>query len=105
MSVYNVMVTPVVAYLDDVSVLEGLCAAPSEVAHIFEPPLEALLDPELAAGEGLVPLGSDNWPYEAGLHVGHLRFSSRICLQGVPCADIFIFTYLKKNRTLQTPRG
>lgn len=68
-SVFKVVVTPVVAYLEDVSVLEALRAAPSEVARIFDHPLEALLDPELAREEGLVPIGSEDWPYEEELHV------------------------------------
>jgi len=67
-SQFKVVVTPVVAYLDDVSVLDALCAAPGEVARIFDHPLEALLDPELAREEGLVPIGSDDWPYEEELH-------------------------------------
>jgi peroxisomal coenzyme A diphosphatase NUDT7 len=64
-----VVVTPVVALLDDLSVLEELRAAPGEVAHIFDHPLEALLDPELARKEALVPLDSEHWPYEEELHV------------------------------------
>jgi len=75
-SQYKVLVTPVVALLDDVSVLEELRAAPGEVARIFDHPLEALLDPQLARGESgnleqqLVPLGSEDWPYpyEMELH-------------------------------------
>jgi len=68
LSQYGVVVTPVVAYLDDVSVLEELRAAPGEVSRIFDHPLEALLDPGLAREEGLVPLGSDDWPYEVEFH-------------------------------------
>jgi hypothetical protein len=68
-SQFKVVVTPVVAYLDDVSVLDALHAAPGEVARIFDHPLEALLDPELAREEGLVPIGSDDWPYQEELHV------------------------------------
>ncbi|KAH9958579.1 NUDIX hydrolase domain-like protein [Russula dissimulans] len=67
-SQYGVLVTPVVALLDDVSVLEELRAAPGEVARIFDHPLEALLDPELARGEPLVSLGSEDWPYGMELH-------------------------------------
>ena len=68
-SQHGVVVTPVVAYLDDVSVLEELRAAPGEVARIFDHPLEAVLDPELAREEGLVPHGSEDWPYEEELYV------------------------------------
>ena len=41
----------VVVLLDDVSILDGLDAALGEVAHVFDCPLEALPDPELAHGE------------------------------------------------------
>jgi len=67
-SQFKVVVTPVVALLDDVSLLDGLRPAPGEVAHIFDHPLEALLDPELARDEKLVPIGSEDWPYEAELY-------------------------------------
>ncbi|KAI0261544.1 NUDIX hydrolase domain-like protein [Gloeopeniophorella convolvens] len=67
-SQHKLLVTPVVALLDDTAVLRALRAAPHEVAHIFDHPLEALLDPELARAEALVPMGSENWPYEAELH-------------------------------------
>jgi hypothetical protein len=78
-----VLVTPVIAFLDDVSVLDELRAAPGEVARIFDHSLEALLDPEMmmlslpvAAREDektemetLAPRGSEDWPYERELHV------------------------------------
>jgi hypothetical protein len=73
-SQYKVVVTPVVALLDDVSILDGLRAAPGEVAHIFDHPLEALLDPELARGEKLVAVGSEDWPYETELYVSRRHF-------------------------------
>ena len=63
-----------VAFLDDESILDGLRAAQGEVAHIFDHPLEALLDPELARGEKLVSIGSEDWPCEAGLYVSPRRF-------------------------------
>jgi peroxisomal coenzyme A diphosphatase NUDT7 len=69
----RVLVTPVIAFLDDISVLEDLRAAPGEVARIFDHSLEALLDPELLrdSEEKLVPLGSEDWPYETELHVSY----------------------------------
>ena len=75
----RVLVTPVITFLDDISVLEELRAAPGEVARIFDHPLEALLDPELLLrdSEKLVPLGSEDWPYETELHVS---YPSRIFL-------------------------
>ena len=79
-SQYRVHVTPVIAFLDDVAVLDGLRAAPGEVARIFDHPLEALLDPELARGgqeTTLAPLGSDDWPYETELHVSLSILSPR----------------------------
>jgi hypothetical protein len=76
-SQHGVLVMPVVAYLEDVSVLEELRAAPHEVARIFDHPLEAVLDPELARDqEGLVPHGSEDWPYEPELYVHHFHSSS-----------------------------
>ena len=57
--------TPVLALLDGVSVIEGLCAAPCEVPHIFDLPLETLLNPELDSKEILVPFGSEDWLYKA----------------------------------------
>jgi hypothetical protein len=84
-SQHRVLVTPVIAFLDDVSVLDGLRAAPGEVARIFDHSLEALLDPELVPllvaredeeTEGLAPRGSEDWPYEAELHVSPLCFHS-----------------------------
>ena len=77
-SQYKVVVTPVVALLDDVSILDGLRASPGEVAHIFDHPLEALLDPELARSEKLVPVGSEDWPYEEELYVSPRRFCSSV---------------------------
>ena len=53
--------TPLLALLDDVSVMEGLCAAPCEVSHLFDLLPETLFDPELASKEMLVPLGSEDW--------------------------------------------
>jgi len=68
-SQHGVFVTPVVAYLEDVSVLEELRAAPREVERIFDHLLEAVLDPELARDqEGLVPHGSEDWSYEPELY-------------------------------------
>jgi coenzyme A diphosphatase NUDT7 len=88
----GVLVTPVIAFLDDVGVLDGLQAAPGEVACIFDHPLEAVLEPELLVCEGgegqgegeealaLVPRGSDDWPYEAELHVSSFYFGCYLCL-------------------------
>ena len=86
-SPHGVVVTPVVAHLDDVSVLEELRAAPGEVARIFDHPLEAVLDPELARGEeGLVPHGSEHWPYEPELNVRRFHASSILAFS-VPCSS------------------
>ena len=86
----RVLVTPVITFLDDISVLEELRAAPGEVARIFDHPLEALLDPELLlrdSEEKLVPLGSEDWPYETELHVSN---PSRISLS--------IWAYFKRKQ-------
>ncbi|THH16665.1 hypothetical protein EW146_g4007 [Bondarzewia mesenterica] len=68
MSPYRLLVTPVVAILDDLAVLEGLQASAGEVEHIFDHPLEALLNPTIARKEPLVSIGSEHWPYETELH-------------------------------------
>ena len=67
--------TPVIAFLDDVSVLEELRVAPREVACIFDHLLEVSLDPELlrdcVSEQTLVPLGSEHWQYETEFHVSY----------------------------------
>ncbi|GJE93574.1 NUDIX hydrolase domain-like protein [Phanerochaete sordida] len=57
-----VLVTPVVALLTDLSVLETLTPSPDEVDLIFDHPLAAILEPSLGKGEPLVPLNSELWP-------------------------------------------
>ena len=37
----------VIAPPGDASIMDGLCAAPGKLAHVFNHPLEAPLDPEL----------------------------------------------------------
>ena len=76
----RVLVTPVIAFLDNTSVLEELRAEPREVAGIFDHPLEALLDPELLrdSEEKLVPLGSEHWPYDTELHVSYTSHILRL---------------------------
>lgn len=65
-----VLVTPVVALLTDLSVLEDLRAAPGEVDLIYDHPLEALLDPQLSKAEPLVDLNSELWPSGDPFYVG-----------------------------------
>ncbi|GJJ08550.1 hypothetical protein Clacol_002768 [Clathrus columnatus] len=62
-------VTPVVTFLTDLAVLDILSPSPVEVDAIFSHPLEAFLDPELAAFELLVDIGSENWPYSTEFYV------------------------------------
>lgn len=74
------LVTPVVAILTDVSVLDTLVASPSEVDLIFDHPLEALLDPSLAANEPLVSKGSSDWPFDEDLYVSIVfLFTGLLC--------------------------
>ncbi|ETW82894.1 hypothetical protein HETIRDRAFT_54650 [Heterobasidion irregulare TC 32-1] len=68
LSPYRLLVTPVVAYLDDASLLDELQASDEEVEHIFDHPLEGLLDPTISRKESLVPIGGEHWPYETELH-------------------------------------
>ncbi|KAH9838694.1 uncharacterized protein C8Q71DRAFT_704772 [Rhodofomes roseus] len=64
----KVVVRPVIALLGDLSLLDKLKANEAEVAHIFDHPLEAIIDPILALKESLVGKGSTDWPYEEDLH-------------------------------------
>ncbi|KAI0749861.1 NUDIX hydrolase domain-like protein [Daedaleopsis nitida] len=64
----KLLVTPVVSLLTDLSVLDTLVPSPGEVDRIFEHPLEAVLDPPLAAKENLAPKGSEDWVYEDDFH-------------------------------------
>ncbi|KAJ7185840.1 NUDIX hydrolase domain-like protein [Mycena filopes] len=66
-SLHKLVVTPVIALLDDPSIISTLQASPHEVAHIFSHPLEAILDPSLARKESLVSAGED-WIYDTELH-------------------------------------
>jgi len=76
-SKYKLLVTPVVALLTDLAVLDSLKASEAEVDRIFDHPLEALLDLSLANKEPLVATGSNDWWYEAEYHasrVSHLAY-------------------------------
>lgn len=76
-SKYKILVTPIVAFLTDLSVLEVLKASESEVDRIFSHSLEAILDPILAGADlDLVPIGSADWPYDVEYHV-RLHMMSR----------------------------
>nr|GAT42789.1 predicted protein [Mycena chlorophos] len=66
-SLHKLVVTPILAYLTDPDLIASLKPSPDEVAAIFTHPLEAILDPELAAKENLVERGED-WIYETELH-------------------------------------
>lgn len=62
--------TPVVAVLTDLAILDILKPSEGEVDLIFDHPLEALLEPSLSAQEPLVELNSDLWPSDADYYVG-----------------------------------
>lgn len=67
-SLYKIVVTPVIAVLTRPALLDQLNPAEDEVAHIFTHPLRAILDPSLSRSENLVTAGED-WPYDTELHV------------------------------------
>jgi peroxisomal coenzyme A diphosphatase NUDT7 len=71
LSAFRLLVTPVVVFLSDPSLLEHLNMNPSEVDHIFDWPFEAILQPELLREEEdtLVPRGSNDWFYDKEFHV------------------------------------
>lgn len=68
LSQWKLVVTPVLFFLDDPSVLASLVPCTQEVDRIFTHPLQAILDPELASDEVLSRKGSDDWPYEEELY-------------------------------------
>jgi hypothetical protein len=68
-SLHKLLVTPVIAFLSQPDILSSLRAAKVEVSHIFSHPLEAILDPNLAKGQPLVEIGSEDWPYESETYV------------------------------------
>lgn len=70
-SLWKLLVTPVVAYLSDNSLLETLKPNEAEVDNIFDHPLEMFLDPSMCDGETLSSKGTVDWPYEEEFHVGH----------------------------------
>ncbi|KAG9091882.1 methyltransferase protein [Ceratobasidium sp. 370] len=74
LSLYKLAVTPVVAILTDLSVLDTLRPNPDEVDEIFDHPLEAILSPGLVASIGTSPSrplsehGGPSWPYQSEFH-------------------------------------
>lgn len=68
-SLHKILVTPVIAFLSKPDLLSTLTSAEGEVSNIFSHPLEAILDPSLAKREALVPIGSEDWPYESEVYV------------------------------------
>lgn len=81
-SLYKIVVTPVVAVLTRPSLLKELKAQEGEVACIFTHPLKALLDPSIAKGESLVEPGTEDWPYQEDLYVSttfRSYFHASIC--------------------------
>ncbi|KIJ66811.1 hypothetical protein HYDPIDRAFT_108724 [Hydnomerulius pinastri MD-312] len=64
----QLLVTPVVAFLTDNTLLDTLKPCVGEVDHIFNHPLQAILDPSLSEKDTLVERGSENWPYEEEYH-------------------------------------
>ncbi|KAI9570646.1 NUDIX hydrolase domain-like protein [Boletus coccyginus] len=64
----QLIVTPVVAFLTNPTILRTLKRGIGEVDHIFNHPLEAILDPSLSEKEPLVLRGSEDWPYPEEYH-------------------------------------
>lgn len=59
-------------FLTDTSILDTLTPNPDEVDRIFTHPLDAIIDPSLAAGEPLSGIGSEDWPHEGDYYVGSI---------------------------------
>ncbi|KAF7316087.1 Nudix hydrolase domain-containing protein [Mycena indigotica] len=67
-SLHKLVVTPVIALLTEPALITTLTASEEEVAAIFSHPLEAILDPHLAAKENLVESGGEDWIYDTEFH-------------------------------------
>ena len=82
-SLYGLLVSPVVCFLSDASIIDDLVASESEVERIFEHPLEAIINPKILEEDIandvsqmlLAEKGSDDWPYADELHVCAIRYS------------------------------
>ncbi|EIW84192.1 hypothetical protein CONPUDRAFT_50555, partial [Coniophora puteana RWD-64-598 SS2] len=68
LSASQLLVTPIVAFLSEPSIIDSLIPCAGEVDTIFDHPLEAILDPSLMDGEPMVPLHSEHWPYDSEFH-------------------------------------
>lgn len=66
---FKLLVTPVIAFLSDTSVLDSLQASEAEVDRIFTYPLKSILDPSIASKEPLVAIGGEHWPYGEEFYV------------------------------------
>lgn len=69
MAYTRLLVSPVVAFLTEISVLHRLVPSEGEVEVIFDHPLEAFLDPHLSEQEDLVVIGSALWPSDEQFYV------------------------------------
>ena len=78
LSINRLIVTPVVAFLEDPAVIDTLQPAEGEVSRIFTIPLEATLDPSIlkALNEPLAEKGSKDWEYEEDFFVRRSSSSS-----------------------------
>ncbi|KAL0574395.1 hypothetical protein V5O48_007570 [Marasmius crinis-equi] len=78
LSLHKLIVTPVVAFLEDPTILETLRPSEHEVSRIFTYPLEAILDPDVLVemGEPLVEKGTEDWNYDEDLHVSVASLAS-----------------------------
>lgn len=95
----QLIVTPVVALLTNPAILCTLKPCVGEVDHIFNHPLEAILDPSLSEKEPLVPSGSEHWPYPEEFHVSTIF--SLVCRNegciSLPSLPSFLVTTERKR--------
>ncbi|CAG7855145.1 SubName: Full=Related to coenzyme A diphosphatase {ECO:0000313/EMBL:CCA68904.1} [Serendipita indica DSM 11827] len=89
LSQWKLVVTPVLFFLDDPSVLASLVPCTQEVDRIFTHPLQAILDPELASDEVLSRKGSDDWPYEEELYASRNLLALASPIKGLT-SDVLI---------------
>ncbi|TXT13163.1 hypothetical protein VHUM_01564 [Vanrija humicola] len=71
---HHIVVTPVVAFIDDPALVDTLVPNPDEVDCIFDHPLGAVWtgEPEDAAKPGLVEHGGEWWPHGEDYHRMHV---------------------------------
>ncbi|KNZ72340.1 hypothetical protein J132_03866, partial [Termitomyces sp. J132] len=88
-SLYKIIVTPIIAILTWPSLLNELKAEESKVFCIFTHPLQAVLDPTITKSKPLVDIGTEDWPYKVKL---------RVCFSQAKVTQCFMILHLEHVR-------